>query len=380
LALFIVAGQILDGEEPHQDGYLRNALPSWIKLGGEIRARAEANNVFEPNLDGNLYLNRLRLNVAVEPARWIRFFIQGQDARVVTMGTGADRSEFRNTLDLHQAYVDFGRTEAGWQLRFGRQELTSGDERLVAADSYWDWSGQTFDALRIGYIGKRFRVDTFAGLRVQSSRRRLDPFDTANQISGLTLQFTTRGKDVLEPYFLWRRGGDTMDPLDRQGHRDVLTPGLRAQGAFPRSIDYNVEMALQRGHVVADRISAWAGHWELGWKPRGSEFGLRLACEYNYASGDKDPADGKYGTFDDLYPAGFNRFGMADLIAWRNVRYPAIGVEMPVSKRWTINGGYRWFWLASVRDGLYPGGDEHLVHNLLATSSRVGNQALASAN
>ena len=71
---------------------------------------------------------------------------------------------------------------------------------------------------------------------------------------------------------------------------------------------------------------------------------------------------------------------MEDPIAWRNIRYPAIGVEMPVTKRWTISGGYRLFRLASVRDGLYHGGDAYLVRNPTATGADVGSHALVSAD
>ena len=370
----------LEASRPEQPGgHNRKALPAWLKLGVELRGRAESNNAFDSASSDQLYLNRFRLNALVQPAPWVRFFFQGQDARVFSPGSGQDHEYLRNTFDLRQAYVDFGRAEEGWQLRAGRQELAVGDERLVGADNYWDCFGQAFDAVRLGFAGAKFRVDAFTGFRVQPARRRLDPFDTASRMSGLSVRFKTRGEGVLEPYLLWKRGGDTLDLLEHSGHRDVLTPGVRAQGTLPHSLDYNVEMALQRGHVVDEGISAWAGHWELGWKPLGEEFKLRLGLEYNYASGDKNPSDGSHGTFDDLYPAGFNKYGMADPIAWRNIRYPAIGVEMPVTRRWTIYGGYRLFRLASIRDGLYPGGDQYLVRNLAATEAEVGSHVLVSA-
>ena len=360
-------------------GWCRHAeLPAWLGLGAELRGRAELNHPFVSALNDRLYLNRLRLDVTLRPSRWVRFVVQAQDARAY--GPAAvDRESQRNTLDLRQAYADFGLDEEGWHLRAGRQELSAGDERLIGADSYWDTFGLAYDAVRLGYTGERLRLDAFTGFRVQPARRRLDPFDTASRISGLTLRFKTSGEGVVEPYFLWKRGGDTVDLTGSPGHRDVLTPGVRAQGDLPPSLDYNVEMALERGHVVADRIAAWAGHWELGWKPLGREFGLRLALEYNFATGDQDPADGRYGTFDDLYPAGFNKYGMADPIAWRNIRYPAIGMEMPLTRRWTVYAAYRLFRLASVHDGLYPGGDQYLVRNPLATSAEVGSHALVSA-
>jgi Alginate export len=382
-----VLGQAPERTEPPQDPALegskaeqpRARLPAWLKLGVELRGRAESNNGFEGASSEPLYLNRLRLNAGFQPAPWMRFFVQAQDARAFSRDPDHEEESLRNTLDLRQAYVDFGRVEAGWQLRAGRQELAVGDERLVGADNYWDGFGQAFDAVLLGFTGARFRVDAFTRFRVQPSRRSLDPSDTASRIAGLTLQFKTRGAGVLEPYFLWKRGGDTGDLLEHPGHRDVLTPGVRAQGALPHSLDYNIEMALQRGHVVDERISAWAGHWELGWKPLGKDSGLRLGLEYNFASGDRDLADGKHGTFDDLYPAGFNKCGMADPIAWRNIRYPAVGVEVPLTRRWTVYGGYRNFRLATVHDGLYPGGDEYLARNPAATRADVGSHVLASA-
>ena len=364
-----------DQRQPRKE---RKGLPSWLKLGVELRGRAESSTAFDSASEDRFYLNRLRLDVAVEPVTWVRFFFQGQDARAFSLD-GGPHEDLQNTLDLRQAYVDFGRPEGGWHLKAGRQELAVGDERLVAADNYWDCFGQSFDAVGMGFEGARVSVDAFTGFRVQPSRQRIDAFDTGSRISGLTAQFKTRGEGVLEPYILWKRGSDTLDLMEHPGHRDVLTPGVLAKGALPHSLDYNVEMAFQRGHVVADSISAWAGHWELGWKPLGREFGLRLGIEYNFASGDKDPANGTHGTFDDLYPAGYNKYGMQDPIAWRNIRYPAIGVEMPVTKRWTMYGGYRLFRLATIHDGLYPGGDEYLVRNPAATDTQVGSQALVSA-
>jgi len=366
-------------KQQQPDAFHPRSLPTWLKLGVEMRGRAESGSAFDTDLDGSLYLSRLRLNLEAEPASWIRIFVQGQDARVHSGTTGRDRSDLRNTVDLRQAYVSLGRSEVGWQLRLGRQELALGDERLVGADNYWDAFGQSFDALRLGFAGPRYRVDAFSGFRVQPARRRPDPFDTASRISGLSSQIKTPGQGVLEPYLLWKRGGETLDLLSRPGHRDVVTPGIRAQGTLRGNLDYSVEMAMQRGHVVSDRIEAWAGHWELGWRPLGTDLGPRLGFEYNFASGDNDPADGRHGTFDDLYPAGYNKCGMADPIAWRNIRYPALNVEMPVTRRWVVYGGYRLFHLASLHDGLYPGGDEYLIRNSAATSAEVGSHLLVSA-
>ncbi|MBS1859791.1 MAG: alginate export family protein [Acidobacteria bacterium] len=372
-----VLAQAPGGEEA--DAPRRGRWDERLKFGLELRGRAESGTGFDPNQTGRLYLNRLRLDASAAPAPWFQLFFQGQDARASGLGGGVDRSFLGDAFDVHQAYLDLRRSETGWRLRVGRQELSLGDERLLGADSYWDAFGQAFDAVRVDFTAARVHAMAFSGFRVEPSRRRLNPFDTASRIAGLSVRIGMPGEGVLEPYSLWKRGGDTVDLLDRPGHRDVFAPGIRAQAALPHGLDYNVEMVLERGHVVGEAINAWAGHWELGWKPLGAEFGLRLGLEYNFASGDADPADGRYGTFDDLYPAGFNKYGMADPIAWRNIRYPAIGAEVPLSRRWTLYGAYRHYRLASIRDGLYPGGDRFLVRNPAATTRDVGAQALVSA-
>ncbi|MBL8230758.1 MAG: alginate export family protein [Bryobacterales bacterium] len=354
-------------------------LPSWIRIGAELRARAEVTIDSEQAFDDRQMLGRVRVNVLAQPVRWMRVYFEGQDARAFRLNAGLPPEGGRNSFDVRQGYIEFGSAEQGFQARIGRQELSVGDERLVGADNYWDPFGLAFDAVRLAYSGQRLQAQMFTGFRVEPGRQRPDGFDTGSRISGLTTQIKTGWRDgVIEPYLLWKRGGDSMDLMENPGHRDVVTPGFRVLGNMASRIDYNVEMALQRGHVVGDRISAWGGHWEMGWRPLGADTGPRVSVEYNYGSGDKDPSDGRYDTFDDLFPAGFNANGITDPFAWRNIRFPAINAEVPLTRRWTAFGSWRSYWLATVRDGLYPGGDFFMVRNPDARSSHIGRQFFVS--
>jgi hypothetical protein len=339
----------------------------------------EAGTAFDSDSMNPFYMNRFRLNVTVQPKRWFRFKVETQDARAFSLSASQDLAEARNPFDMQQAYAEFGNGEAGWLVRAGRQELAIGDERLVGADGDWDCLGQVFDAVRVGYSRGRITATGFAGFRVQPTDTGINRYDRTSRIAGVSVQIKTWNEGILEPYTMWKRGEDTLDLMGNPGHRDVVAPGIRAQGGLPRDLDYDVEMAMERGHVVADRVFGWAGHWALGWKPFGKDSRVRLEAEYNFASGDNDPCDGRHGTFDDMYPAGYNEFGTQDPFAWRNVRYPAVVVEVSATKRWTFNAGYRYFSLATTHDGLYLGGDEYLVRNRDATSSYVGSQALVSA-
>jgi hypothetical protein len=370
----VLAPAAAAGEDGGAPSWTERPLPGWLSLGGELRGRVDWN----PDEGGaGVGQTRLRFDTTVEPVRWVRFHFQGQDSRTRSFDGSYGPS---NAFDVRHVHVEAGRADGKWRARAGRQELAIGDERLVGADADWDPLGPVFDAVRLWVGPKRARFDVFTGFLVKQGERRPDPFDGADRISGASVRFELGdGSGRLEPYALRKNRRETLDLMGRPGRRDVLTTGVRAVGRLPRDLDYNVEMAAQRGRVAADRISSWAGHWELAWAPMGSKSGPRLSFEYNFASGDADPSDGRHGTFDDLYPAGFNRYGISDPFAWRNIRYPGVGIELPVSRQWTLLAGYRDCFLVDVRDGLYGGGDEFLFRNAAATGSRIGSHVLFSA-
>lgn len=84
--------------------------------------------------------------------------------------------------------------------------------------------------------------------------------------------------------------------------------------------------------------------------------GLRVFGEYNYASGDGNPADGTRETFDQLYPTGHDKLGLADQVGWRNVHHLRSGVELKPHPKWLLSGSYHSWWLAAGRDAMYNAG------------------------
>ena len=104
-----------------------------------------------------------------------------------------------------------------------------------------------------------------------------------------------------------------------------------------------------------------------------------MSFEYNYATGDSAPGDGRHTTFDDAHPAGYNKWGTSDPFALRNTHAGAISIEWKAANRWKLLAGYRSFWLATRADGLYTSGESYLALNPSAGSSHVGNQINAMA-
>ena len=349
-------------------------LPNWLKLEVDIRGRLESETGFKsnPGPDDTYYLHRLRLNIEVEPNPWLRFFIQGQDARV----GGYDRpipANVANSMDLRQGYIEFGRVEEkSWGLRAGRQELRFGDARLVGS-SNWSNAARSYDALRLSYRSAATRLDWFAASVVQVADGRFDRPMLRNAFYGLYSSFPKLiRKSVIEPYLFWKTNSRVRGESGWIGDQDVYTPGIRAAGELSQQFDYSIETALQTGHFGLDRIHAWAGHWRLGWVFPIRAWKPRLLLEYNYASGDGNPRDGRHGTFDQLYPTNHDKYGTADRVTWRNIHDLMGGIEVKPTPKWIWKLEYHGFWLATRQDGLYADGGAPLVLNRTATSSFVG--------
>jgi hypothetical protein len=355
-----------------QTGTADNRTPSRFKWGFELRGRFEApaGIDFDGDHDARFYLNRIRLSVEAETTRWMRVYVQGQDARAFGLGHRDGLDSVAHRLDFRQAYTDFGPSEGRWGARLGRQELAFGDERLIGADNFWDPIGFTFDALHTRYQWSNLRVDAFGAFVVVPEYERLARPATGNRLYGIYASVRNiPGGAVLEPYCIWNQRTRAA------GLADVYTYGVRTAGNLPVRFDYNVEVALQRGHRMQEAIRAWAGHWEVGHRLHPSDRSPRLGVEYNFATGDGKPGDGRHSTFDDLYPAGYNKYGMADPFAWRNTRSIAGSVESKLARRWRVAAGYRSFWLADTGDGLYTKGEEFLVWNIHSPDAHVGTQA-----
>ena len=136
------------------------------------------------------------------------------------------------------------------------------------------------------------------------------------------------------------------------GELHQFTTGARVAGTLPAKFDYTLEMARQDGSLGSDTVRAWAGHWQAR-KTFAGTVTPRVFGEYNYASGDRNPADGVRGTFDQLYPTGHDKLGLSDQVGWRNTRHVRAGVELTPVKGLPVTTSYHSWWLADAHDGLY---------------------------
>jgi hypothetical protein len=353
-------------------------LPEWLRVAIEHRGRFEGpmNAHFSDARDDAYWLNRFRFDVRVRPSRMVSFQVQAQDAQVFGRNAKPDAPPFEDTLDLRMAFAEIG--QAGRSpvvLRAGRQELAFGDQRLVGHVS-WMNTARTFDAARVTLARATYRIDAFAGSVVAI---RDGEFNRSGHGEWFHGAYSTLPGVIplasLEPYLFVRTVDALLSEAGARGTLRHATIGARLVGRLPARFDYNIEAALQRGSLASDDVRAWAGHWVLG-RTVVPARSVRVFGEYNVASGDTDPADGRRGTFDQLYPTPHDKYGLADQIGWRNVHHLRAGLEFKPAAHVAMSGGYHSWWRVSRSDSVYAASGAVLVRPPAGVVSRHIGQEL----
>ena len=351
-------------------------LPSWLTLGGQFRVRFEGYSGGGFGSSDDAYaLTQLRLSVTIRPVSWLRFFGEGMDARALEKSPALP--PYANTWDIRQGYAEAGDSEKGmFGLRAGRQELNFGDQRLIGA-SPWTNVGRVFDAVRGTVRYKGYRLDAFASSVVNATTDTWDHHLQGNNLHGLYGGIEKLIPNAtLEPYILWRLQPRVKNEAGVVANMDEKVSGVRFVGKLPHGLDYGTEMVREFGGLGTDRIHAWAGHWVMGATAKAVPGARRLFAEYNYASGDKNPKDGDRGTFDQLYPSGHDKYGLADQVGWRNIKDIRLGLETKPLPRVGVAFEYNDWSLASATDALYVTAGAALARNTAGTAgTHVGQEA-----
>jgi hypothetical protein len=354
---------------------LNEVLPAWLRVRAEFRERIEAfdNAGFVGERDDTYYLSRLRFT-ATATRSIVSAMVQVHDARVGDKHVGPTAAPFTAALDIRQAFVDIGTATMPIVARLGRQDIAFGDQRLVG-HANWLNAGRSFDAARVTLKSKTANVDLFAASVVRILDDEFDKSGNGNRFAGAYVSSSRWvAKATAEPYVFWRRDVGLRAESGTTGSLQQVTTGLRLVGALPARLDYNVEMDLQRGSLASDSVRAWAGHWQIR-RTLPVPMTPHVTGEFNYASGDHDPADGRRGTFDQLYPTAHDKYGLADQVGWRNIHHVRAGFDLTPIKATPIAVNYHSYWLAEARDGLYAASGALLARIPAgATNTHVGQE------
>ena len=323
-----------------------------IEIGGQIRFRPEVRN----NADLNSSISdlddftgqRIRLHIKAALSDNVYGFVQFQDSRL--WGTEASVTSNEGNTDLHQAYIEVNRFLADpLSLKVGRQEIGYGNERLIGTFG-WDNIGRSFDSLKLIYGEKGWSADLFAA-KVNDRRTARRGFGDQD-FYGTYLKFLKDDPTYeLETYLLYLRDGfNTSGELLIKGvdSTSIVTFGARHAARFPSGFYYDGELALQSGSKGPDDHKALALAVKAG-RTFDSVLSPRVGFEYDFATGDKDPFDGKSGEFVNLFPTNHIYYGHMDYLGWRNMHaYRATFSFKPTSKL-VFDTDYHRFYLHEER-------------------------------
>jgi Alginate export len=337
-------------------GTLNDQLPRWLQFGLDERFRAEgySGNGFKPNSSASYLLNRFRFGMILQPADWFKVVAQVQDARSFLQAPPPGPPN-NVRWDLKLAYAQFGDSEKQpVTLTVGRELLDYNS--TIIANSEWRNQARSYDAVVANLHVDRFRAAVFAASVVNPQLDGITHHQEGNNIYG-AYGWITRvlPKSSIEPFVLWRVAPSVAveDSKLKTGRLDEQAYGFRIRGRGISNFDYRYELVLERGSAGPNDIQAWGttaglGYTvtRLGWKPR-------VFAGYDYASGDKNPADGIHGTFDTMYPTAHDRFGIADLFGWENIVAGRAGATITPHSRWSVTLQYLDLWLASAKDAAY---------------------------
>jgi len=163
---------------------LNDDLPKWLSFSGEVRGRFEgfAGGKFQSDNSDFYFLERVRLNLKIQPADWLKFVFQGQDAHALGKDNVPASSPYQDAMDLRLGYLELGDVERKpVSFRAGRQELAFGEQRLLGHLS-WLNTARTFDGARVTLKRNGLQLDAFAASVVTI---RPDAFDTSGHGNGL---------------------------------------------------------------------------------------------------------------------------------------------------------------------------------------------------
>jgi hypothetical protein len=348
------------------NGMLARETGERFKFKFEERTRYEfrENTNFGRSPDLHYLLTRIRIGAEFKVADWLKLSATGQDARAPGYGSPAPASA-RDSMDLHEAYVEFFPGKKGFGGIAGRQSFNLGEGRLIGVPE-WRNTARTFDTARLYYRSDVARIEF---LLVSSVDLKPDEFNRPRLGDRVWGMYTTWAhaipKGTLDVYVLRhdqnRPGGFTLP-----GTLGVNTFGGHARGTLPFRLEYGGELAIQTGRTGVKE------HRGLGWYGRVvRQFGIvNLSVEYNYASGDNGRNTGRETTFDQLYPANHDKFGHSDIFGWRNIHNVRPLAAVQITKHLTGNFMYDNWWLASRTDSLYDGQGRSIVRSASGTAGR----------
>jgi hypothetical protein len=317
-----------------------------IKVDFEVRERYERR--IDRDFNEDVYdnrsdlLSRYRLGFAGRlDETWV-WKLEWQYAHTVSWTPQANFSTWNSDASL--AYAEGTFSDVLWTI--GRQKIGLGQQRLIGLVD-WANASRSFDGVR----ARSGAWDLF-GAKIGVA----NPKPRDARVYGISHKDRTWGETSL------------LYKVDKPDISVTTVDHVWAKPLGEWALD--AEAAIQFGENGDRDHEAWAFHVR-GTRSLNSK--TKAFAEWNAASGGQDPD--KVNTFDNLYPSNHDKYGIADMMGWRNMQELAIGLELKPRADLTLKTSFRSFRLQDESDAWYAAGGAPILRDATGNSGKnVGNE------
>jgi len=281
---------------------------TYLSLGADVRERFEANDAPNFGVGGahpeDYVISRMEVDADLHVADQLQVFTQLQSdfAPGKTHLTPVDQDRF----DLEQAFITLTEPVGGGtlKLRFGRQQFAFDLQRFISARDGPNVR-QSYDAAWADYERGDWKFIAFYSQPVQDrDLRAFDDYSSARLTYGGVRVERRLWQGTQFAVYLSRFTQDQARYLTVTGneHREIIDAHFSgARSGF----DWDIEGMNQTGRIGPDAIEAWAFGSLGGYTFSQVALTPRLGLQIDAASGNRNGADHRLGTFNPLFPNGY---------------------------------------------------------------------------
>ncbi|MCG2617436.1 alginate export family protein [Terrimonas sp. NA20] len=354
---------------------LSAAGSSYVSIGGEARIqyfnlKNEDWGDAVRDKDG-FVLSRYLFHADLHAGKKFRLFTQLQSS--LASGKPSFSPVEQNEMELHQAFADFNSKvgSGNWLLRFGRQEMSYGSQRLISVRELPN-NRQSFDGLKTSWKNELYQLDMFYTYYVQAKKGIFN--DGVNDDIRLWGAYLTRNKvRALQNIDLYYLGIRKRSALFVDGSATELRHSVGTRiWQNKTNWQYDLEGVYQWGGFGQHTISAWTASANVSHTFPSSKMKPVLGLKAEIISGDRQTGDGRLNTFNPLFPKGAY-FGLAALIGPSNLLDIHPYIELAVAKDLSWQTDYDVFWRKSIEDGIY-GPNVQIIYPAGVSAKHIGQQ------
>ncbi len=338
-----------------------------FSTGGELRHRfMNQDNRLQPGGPGQDTYNlwRWRHYADLKVGDNFRFYIEGIHADSFGEDLPTQAID-ENRWDLQNAFVDvevFKSETATHTVRYGRQELQFGRQRLVSALD-WGNTRRNFEGFRYMMKDSDWKLDLFMVNPVNSATgfnsvaEFNNQFDEANRnvyYGGAYFSYTMLEDTNIDFYYL---ALEDQNPVLGRADGRRHTIGSRYSTLFPqdngRVWDLDLEGGYQFGEDNTLGVQAGFATVVLGHSWKEAPWAPRLSGLVYYGSGDKNPTDNQDNTFYTMFPLAHAYWGLSDNLSGQNLFDYGLQLDVKPTDKIGLTSAYHFFQLASNGDRAY---------------------------